>query len=324
MNVIGIDIGYSNLKIAYGPGTGTPETQLRPAGAAPIDRFGTRYDGKQHKDFIHVLVDDREYVAGVDSGRAELWSRSLHADYPASDSYMALFKAGLLLAGMRHIDVLVTGLPVTQYFDEARREAVVKRMKGIHRLTRKLDAIVGEVKVIPQPIGGLLDYIEQKGVDLEDARVLVVDPGFFSVDWVVVSQGSLQRQSSGTSLNASSVVLEEAANLIASDFGHAPAADSIETAVRKGKLQIKLAGRDVVLAEYLDAAAQKVGAVIAESIQKSLRTETQIADLVVLVGGGAGFYHDVLKQSFSGLMVDTTTEPVLSNARGFWTMGASQ
>ena len=215
MNILGIDIGYSNLKLAFGPKGESAKTHLRPAGAAPADRFGSRFDGKAQDEFLHVLVHGQEFVAGVSPDRAEMWTRSLHADYTASASYEALFHAGLLLSEMDRIEVLVTGLPVSQYLDEARRNALAEQMCGTHQVTPKRAVSVEKVKVIPQPIGGLLDYIAQEDADIEDARVLVVDPGFFSVDWVVIAHKDLHRQSSGTSLNASSVILEEASRLIA-------------------------------------------------------------------------------------------------------------
>jgi plasmid segregation protein ParM len=57
--------------------------------------------------------------------------------------------------------------------------------------------------------------------------VLVIDPGFFSVDWVLIAHRDLHRQSCGTRLNASSVVLEEAARRMAKDHGTALQADNL-------------------------------------------------------------------------------------------------
>jgi plasmid segregation protein ParM len=57
--------------------------------------------------------------------------------------------------------------------------------------------------------------------------VPVIDPGFFSVDWVVIAHRDWHRQSPGTSLNASSVVLEEAARRMAKDHGTARQADNL-------------------------------------------------------------------------------------------------
>lgn len=160
LNVLGLDIGYSNLKIAFGNSESEMQTALRPAGAAPADRFGTRFDGKAQTDFLHVLVDGEQFVAGVSNDRAEMWERSLHADYSKSQSYHALMHAGLLLSGVDEIDVLVTGLPVDQSHNEERRNALIEKFTGVHQITPKRSVTVKKVKVLAQPIGGLLDYMD--------------------------------------------------------------------------------------------------------------------------------------------------------------------
>lgn len=323
LNILGIDIGYSNLKLAYGNKGASPTTLLRPAGAAPTDRFSSRFDGKVQDDFLHVQVNGESFIAGVAPDRAELWSRSLHADYASSASYQALFHAGLLLSEMEHIDILVTGLPVTQYLDEGRRKVITEKMVGNHQVTPKRSVTVGAVKVIPQPVGGFLDFIARGDADVEDARVLVIDPGFFSVDWVVIAESDLHRQSSGTSLEASSVVLEEASRLIVKDHGSNISTEKLENAIRSGKSDVLVLGQRVELSPYIEQASRKVAPVVVESIQKSLRKESESVDRVLLVGGGATFFQNAVAQAFPQLSVATTKDPVFSNARGFWLMGAS-
>ncbi|CAN7636160.1 ParM/StbA family protein [Acidovorax sp. LjRoot129] len=329
MNVVGIDIGYSGLKLAYGPSDGKMKTVLRPAGAAPADRFGSRFDGRSQDEFLHVMVDGVPFIAGVSTDRAEMWERSLHADYAKTDSYKALFHAGLLLSEMKEIDLLVTGLPVNQFQDDARRKELEMRFTGEHQITPKRTVIVKKVKVVAQPIGGMLDYINQAQADndhveiTDEHRVLVVDPGFYSLDWVLVSNGQLQRQSSGTSIKASSVLLEQAGILIAQEYGSKPSIEAIENALRNGKDTILLAGDRVELKPYLSKASESLASVTATSIQKSLRVESMSPDVVVLVGGGAPLFHDAIQGAFPKLKVVTPKDPVLANARGFWLMGAS-
>ena len=224
---------------------------------------------------------------------------------------------------MDKIDMLVTGLPVSQYLDETRRNALANQMRGTHQLTPKRAVTVEKVKVIPQPIGGLLDYINQQDANIEDARVLVVDPGFFSVDWVVVANKDMHRQSSGTSLNASSVILEEASRLIARDHGAAVDTETLENAVRASKSTILVLGQRVEIAPYIEKAAKTIGPVVVESIQKSLRKESKTVDLVVLVGGGAMFFREAVQAAFPRQTVVMPKDPVYSNARGFWLMGVA-
>lgn len=309
INIVGQDIGYSNIKLAYGPTELGMKTAIRPAGAAPADRFGGRFDGKAQDDFLHVLVDDKPFIAGVSGDRAEMWERSLNADYPSTPSYKALFHAGLLMTGMTEIDVLVTGLPVSRFQDEARRKALEKQFTGKHKITPKRTVEVASVKVVAQPIGGLFGMINQDdaaaedGVIDEEARILVVDPGFFSLDWVMVSNGEFHRQSSDTSLKASSVLLEQAGILMAEDFGAKPTVEALENAVRAGKISILMMRQRVDLAPYIKRASEGMSSVIANPIQKSLRNEKMSPDLVVLTGGGADFFRHIIQNAFPRLNV---------------------
>ena len=270
-----------------------------------------------------MMVDGKAFVAGVSPDRAAMWSRSLHADYTSSESYRALFKSGLLLSEMEQIDMLVTGLPVSQYMDEDRKKALSESMTGIHTLTPKRTVEVKKVKVVPQPIGGFLDFIARTDEDIEDARVLVIDPGFFSVDWVVISNDEIHKQSSGTSLNASSVLLEEVSRLIGKDHGAGVNIETIEHAIRQEKSSILVLGQKVEISPYIQEAKKTVGPVVTESIQKALRTESKMVDLIVLVGGGAVFFREAVQESFPRLRTIMTQDAVYSNCRGFWLMGAA-
>lgn len=326
--ILGLDIGYSNLKICHGDASQTdqPQAILRPSGAAPSDRFGGRFDGKAQEDFLRVLVGEEEFVAGVSPDRAEMWARSLHHDYPTTPSYQALFKAALLLAGEPQIDVLVTGLPVSQFYDQGRRAELVRRMEGVHQITPKIQVAVKQVRVIAQPVGGLLDFMAQTEdpVGMEEARILVIDPGFFSVDWVVCSQSELLRQSSGTSTKASSVVLEEAARLMASDYGTQLNTEILENAIRRGRETVMVFGQNVNIAEYVQKANCTVAPIVVETIKKALRDQSKEPDVVVMVGGGSVFFTEAVKAVFSRQRVMELKDPVFSNARGFWYMGAAQ
>ena len=323
MNVLGIDIGYSNLKLAYGPQGAEPKVLLRPAGAAPADRLGEKIRGNEEEDFVRVLVNETVFVAGISPDRAELWSRELHENYPSTDSYRALLHAGLLLSELEQVDLLVTGLPVNQYLNEELRNRLVKLMQGEHQVTPRRKINVGQVKVVPQPVGGFVDHVWNlpDATEISDSRVLVVDPGFFSVDWVLISNGELRRQSCGTSLEASSVILDEAVRLIADDFGGSVGRERLENAIRNGHAQVRLFGERVEVAPYIKKATDKVGPIVATRLRESLRKENAGADKVLLVGGGVGFFEAAVKEAFPQLKVSTPDTPVFANVRGFWRMG---
>lgn len=323
MNVLGIDIGYSNLKLAFGKRGAEPKVLLKPAGAAPADRLGEKIADKSKDDFLRVVVSGTPFVAGLSPDRAELWSRELHEDYPSTESYRALFHAGLLLAELEQIDLLVTGLPVSQYLNQELRTRLQTQMTGEHQVTPRRRITVQTVKVVPQPVGGFVDHVRnlKDATEFEDSRVLVVDPGFFSVDWVLISNGELRRQSCGTSLEASSVILDEAAKQLANDFGGNVGRERLENAVRQNQSEVRLFGEKIDITPYLNTASAKVGPIVATRLRESLRKENASADIVLLVGGGAGFFKESVKEAFPHLKVTTPESPVFANARGFWRMG---
>ena len=196
-------------------------------------------------------------------------------------------------------------------------------MQGEHQITPRRKITVNKVKVVPQPVGGFVDYVWSlpDASEIEDSRVLVVDPGFFSVDWVLISNGELRRQSCGTSLEASSVIIDEAVRLIAEDFGGNVGRERLEHTLRNGLAHVRLFGERVEVASYLKKAADKVGPIVTARLRESLRGENASADMVLLVGGGAGFFETAVKEAFPQLKVSSPDSPVYANARGFWRMG---
>lgn len=325
MKVVGMDIGYSNLKVAFGSVGEEPELVSKPAGAAPSEHIGQRIVSGGADEPLRVLVDGKEFVAGCSYDRLENWARELHKDYSSTDSYRALFNAGLLMSGISEIDRVVTGLPTNQYFDEGLRKHLIKTMKGEHQVTPKKKIIVKDVKIVPQPLGGFVDYLYQLGdpSQVEDASILVVDPGFFSVDWVLLINGEFKRASSGTSLDATSVILDEACLLIAKDHGGNPGRNKMENAVRSGRPTVSVFGARVEIAPYLSAAAASVGHIVCSQLQASMRKEESNVDAIVMVGGGASLFEPAIKNIFNKTPITVATDSVFANVRGFWRGGAA-
>ena len=323
MSVIGMDIGYSNLKVVYGDKGGEPVLVNRPAGAAPSDHLGQRIMGDD--DAVRVMVNGREFAAAISHDRIENWPRELHKDYTATESYRALFYSGLLLSGLSEVDKVVTGLPTSQYFDTSLRARLSQTMKGEHQVTPRRKVLVKDVKIVPQPLGGFVDYLHGLAdpSQVEDASVLVVDPGFFSVDWVLLVNGEFKRASSGSSLDAASVILEEASTLISKDHGGNPGRDKLENAIRSGRNTVSVFGARIDIAPYLADATSKVGHIVCSRLQESLRKEDSGIDTIVLVGGGAPFYEAAIKAAFHQVPVSQSPDSVFANARGFWRGGAA-
>lgn len=321
MNVCGLDIGYSNIKLAFErKGKRLPKTHCQPAGAMPSSVFDTRYKRPQHNDLLYVSVDGEEFIAGVPVDRTPAYEY-LQLDYTTKAPFRALFHAALLLTEMEKVDVLVTGLPVAQYLEKHRRESLARQLTGKHQITPKRNVTVDKVKVIPQPVGGLLDVVSTENLDIDHANVLVIDVSFFSVDWVVVADNDIRRNESGTSRHAPAGLFEEVARKIARHYGHLPKVEVIANAMQAGLETLQVLGQRVLLAAYTRDAVESIARKAGENIKKVMQHETKEPDLVVVVGGCAMLFLETVQAAYPRLKVYTAEDAVLSNAKGFWTMG---
>lgn len=322
MFILGLDIGYSNLKIAYGVSGFPPATRILPSGAIPMSSVNAAIS-VSGMDGIKVNVDGEDYLCCVHPEKLENWTRVLHDDFPESADYKALFMAALSIVNRQIIDCLVVGLPVDQYFDKNRREALQRKLEGNHR-SGQMATYIRQVVVVPQPIGGYMDMLSSSSAaNLHEQRVLVCDPGFFSMDWVLVQDGQVRKQASGSSRLASSVVLEEASRLIFDEFGAKVSRERIEWVIQKGSNDMPFRGKSLDIGPFLKKASGKVSSMVVNEILDSLRREKTDADVVLMVGGGAGYFGENIKEGLGDAMWFTAENPALANARGFWHYGAS-
>lgn len=327
--VLAQDIGYSNLKLAFGFADASPEIMCRPSQAVPMASMPPGYAvgaGRSTGEF-QVLVGDEKWAACVDPGRFAEGGRALHEDFSSRDSYKALFHASLVASGQDTIDMLVTGLPVHQFHDEARRSAVKQQLTGVHNVAGKRSIEVKEVHVVPQPMGAYWEVystIEDPQI-FDDGFVVVLDPGYFSADFAVFQRGEIVLESSNASLKSMSVFIEHVNAAIANDHGEAPGTDKIEVALQRGKSEIILHGKRLNIESYIHSASATATTAALEDLLKAIRFRKGSAvDAVVIAGGGANVFEARTRELFPKSLIIKADDPVTANARGFWVMGASR
>lgn len=328
MYIVGLDIGYSNVKIVMGDSRkGSPTGSIvMPSGAGPFSLMPQRLGHAEEPadDIVRVTVNGEDWVAGVEPGRLQSIDRELHKDYSKTNAYLALFHASLVKTGRSVIDHLVTGLPVYQHQSKENRDRLSATLGGTHSPVAGHMVKVMNVSVLPQPTGAYLDLVgtfEDVEV-LEEGRVLIIDPGFFSVDWVTLEAGEIRNNSSGSSLKAISILLERVNRLIARDHEGHVGVDRLEKAIRQGESKVLLYGRRIELQPYLAKAAEQVAPEALTSLRQAIRIDDRNIDVVMIAGGGAGAYRDAVADIFPRSQIVVPLEPVLSNARGFWSFGA--
>lgn len=329
--VAGVDIGYSNVKLAWGPSGKAPKTRSLPANAGPREMMPTGIGGLQDGSgqIARVTIDGQPWVAFAKPGELQAGERPLFEDYPSTPEYRALFLGALLVMGMDELDLLVTGLPVNQAQDAAIVDRLRKQLSGEHQVSKTRTVNVKDVMVVAQPTGTYYHAITHLGRQKAFARVMaegrcaVVDSGSYTTDWVVVYENAIRQASSGSSRQAMSVVYETIHNLIADDHGIGPGVAKIERAISSGSSDVMVGGEIVDFSGHLVTAAQKVAGAAMTAMRKHLRLDSDGGiDLIVLTGGGAPVFEPVVTASFPDCRnVWVPEDASLANAQGYWGIG---
>lgn len=326
MMVLGMDIGYSNLKLVWGDHDAPKKqkTATLPAGAASLDRVNKTLVGDIPPDVVQVLVDGELWAGAISPTRLSNTVRQLHKNYIQSPAYKALFHAALVHVGQGEIDLLVTGLPVYQYFDEQKRHSLSKQLAGQHEVAPGQFVTVNKVMVMPQPAGGFFNYLANSQADqgIINGVVAIVDPGFFSFDWTIFEEGNLLESHSGSALSAVSVIIEEMQNsIIEAHPGSKVSMNHLERCLREGTMEMYLGANKIDLLPMLETVKKAVAREAFEELELAIRRSDTDISALHFVGGGAKFYLDAAGEHFPDALLSVDKDPVLANARGYWGYG---
>ncbi|MBU2952173.1 ParM/StbA family protein [Marinobacter sp. F3R08] len=331
--VMGFDIGYSNAKgvagyVAKDLGFAQAKTFVRPVGAAPVaDCIDADNDLMDQR--VPVSVDGEPWYAFIEPAMIMRDKRELNYDYVTTKQYRAAFLAGLMEAESDTIDVLVTGLPVSQAMDESKIKELISMMEGEHQVAAKRKVTVKKVVVRPQPSAAYIrmayDYAKDEKMSriIREGQTVVLDPGFFSADWVTLKQGGIIKESSGTSIRAMARVIDAAAEAISREYGAGGSVRSaLERAMRNGDPELLANGTFVEYKPYLNAAAEKISRYALAQMKSDMALQDNVADLLVLAGGGAEFYEEAARELFPECRhVVTFDQSVTAIAEGYFLLG---
>lgn len=324
--VAGIDVGFGNTKAVGGSLRDPhPRSVVMPVGAAPIEQCDRHAGGGGYdlKGGTMVEIDGSPWVAGIDPMGLSKFERVIHQDYPSTNEYKALFIAALARLGLREVDCVYTGLPVSQFYGASSKElrtSISHALTGRHQVSAGHSIQVRKVRVVPQAAGAFMDAVDRNPALAErpGVRVMVVDVGFYSVDYVMMIEGGLREESSGSSVDATSVILAGAAQLITSKYKTAVSAQRLESVFRRGETRMAVGAEDVEIAPFLARAAEPVTERVFNAIRNDLRRERDAINAVVLTGGGAQLYKAAAEKVFGPRAVSIGRDPVMANAMGFY------
>ena len=290
---------------------------------------------------FEVGKDVRHNIVGSDFGR------DMTDAYYDSVVYHALMRGALAYMGDKRIDTLVLGLPMNHFGNKDRVAKLESEYTGQidlgHGRTVKIDKAV----VHPQPFGGyislgndldginaaLREYPEcgiepiKSAEDLKALNVLIVDPGEFTLDWLMMTPGgAAQRVSSASSDAGRHRVLRDVhgrlCELIGRPLGASFMAD-IDVALRT-KRPFRFGGRSYDLeGEEFKTTIERAVEDPVRQLFEGLRGAEDRIDLVAVMGGSPFEVAAAIRKRNPFLPVycpaDATGQnaPLYANLRGF-------
>lgn len=323
-----IDVGYGNTKFVVFHQTGKDvQCSLFPS-VAPQAGSGPDLTGGvfQKRNTVAVDVSGVRYEVGKDAKLAQdaSYGRVLDAAFSLTDTYMALVRGAMYYMGVPHIDVLVLGLPVNTYAKY--HDDLARRMTGVHRIPdpndprsgHTIDIEVRATRVIPQPIGGFFDHAIRNNLygRLKNQMNLLIDPGYYTLDWVVAQGVKMIDTRSGAHSGGMSSILGSMAESISREIGTQIADVSIiDDALRMGTSP-RFFGKEFDMKDQLKVAKEKARQFVSVLANKVGHGGLDI-DNIILAGGGAQFFLEVVQEQFPKHEISVTQEPVFANVRGF-------
>ena len=320
-----IDVGYGNTKfilehVHRSPMICSAFPSLAPQASKSAELSSGVF---QQRQTCRVVVDGVEYEVGRDSRLAQdaSYNRNLDPNYSESNQYMALLRGALAHMGVDEIDVLALGLPVNNVGKF--QSQLIARVTGEHCVPN-LDApgqsrtvLVREVKVFPQPLGAFFDYAIRKGMfgRMRGETNLVIDPGYFTFDWLLANGVKVVDTRSGAVNGGMSSVLAAMAESIGPKIG-TPITDlTILDDALRNKRPPRFFGKEYAIENELALAKDKARQFVA-AMANRVGSGLDV-DNIILAGGGAEFFHDLVAKAFPKHEIIVSDEPIYANVRGF-------
>lgn len=333
-----IDVGYGNTKYVARHDVGQEVMCSLFPSVAPHASLGPDLTAGvfQRRNTVVVEVNGVKYEVGKDAKLAQdaSYVRSLDQGYAMTDAYLALVRGALFYMGTPVIDMLVVGLPVNNV--EAYHEALAERLVGEHQIPTvirdesgllvpgaKTETVtVRSIKVIPQPIGAFFDYTIHNNLygRMRTQMNLVIDPGYYTLDWVVAQGVKVNNARSDAHNGGMSAVLGAMAESLGRKLGvQIRDVGAIDEALRSGQ-KPRFFGKETDITEEIRIGKEKARQFVNVLANKVGNKGVDI-DNIIIAGGGAEFFKDVVAEKFPNHDLVVTTDPVFSNVRGFQLAG---
>lgn len=330
--IIGIDIGFGFTKATDGKDFLVFKSVY---GEAVDLQFREQLLGaSSHDEHIQIEIGETPYFIGELAERQSS-SRSFTLDQnqfiSSSSKILALGALSKLIHEPEQTIKLVVGLPIGHY--RQYKETLAKMLKTTHEFTSvhadgtttNMKINVSDVRVLPQPIGTVMDRLLNtagipKSQRFATDKIGVIDVGFRTTDYTISDKGRYSERGSLTTKNGISKAfakigtkLKEASNIDVEIYRLFEAVDSGS---------IKIRGKSYDLKPITEKAFKQLATAIATDANTVWADDWDI-DAIMITGGGGAVLAPYIESQLEGVVIPIKQDLDyrLHNVRGYYKFG---
>jgi plasmid segregation protein ParM len=317
-----IDLGFGFTKfLRYNPSRDEFKPAIFPSivSLAEGKALGGGHLGERNT--VEVIHDGEIYEVGPDIGLTTTANsvRVLDKNYIFSTDYAVLMKGALKMMNVKFLDLLVIGVPVDKYFEKSNIDYLKEKWQGKIILDKNQYVEIRNIKVVAQPLGGFAFYANymNQSHELKTHRNLIVDPGYFTFDWLLIDNMKPMK-GYGTHNSGMSFYLNNIINQLGDGALNFTTISRVDEYLYNGK-PFRRDGKNFNLEPYL----KKANVVTEQAIKAmmSALTDTQNIDNIILIGGPAKIYAPSLEKNFDGRKINIAKGGAFSNLLGYSVIG---
>lgn len=323
MQLVGIDPGYGFTKAVLN------DRRVAFPSAVSASAANVLADVGFGRKVGHVVslrygaeIERREYFVGelaLKEGRAVEHTLA-REKFRMDVSQVLLFTAAYLVGALGDV-ILAYGLPLAYYRHQ--RQQVREALTGLSAHVAVDDGperriAFSEVLVFPQAVGALFAVggLPEKGL------VGLVDVGYYTTDYLLVEFQPEGASPLGAYSSSVEVGVHTALKVFAEEFQRQTGKPLSLVDARNlwSREEVSFAGRIVNVKKMAERARFVAGKAIAQAVQSAWSEKIDLLDRVLLVGGGALEFFQVLSGMFWN--AEVVSDPQFANALGFVRMAA--
>ena len=328
--IIGLDVANSTLKVW------TDELNIRYVNTIKeINDAGLVYSFRA--DYQMFVYQKKIYEVGLTSATGSggrVVSRYGSEEYTI-EALIAIASCLKELGekGKNQVLRIVTGVPSSLAKNSKITDLIKEKLIGFHEIkavtfedVMPIEFEIGEVIVVPQPLGTMYDYVYDDDADelndkLLDQRAIVIDIGWGTTDIAILENARVRSTFSfdiGTSDYISALQEDVNSNIVeANIFSLSP-----------HELDFKLIESNVVetpfgkfdLSSFVENHQKEQAKRVYQEVM-GLGLEFNKFYKIILTGGGALLYEKYLREYFDDPRILIKENAVMSNCKGFWLLG---